>query len=78
MENPEKPESEECFIPLRLADGETKTTVKRGVNEYLEKVQLPHGVTCERCVFRWTYKGGKLSSVIQISRFKITVGGFSF
>lgn len=60
LEDPNQPESgEECFMDLTLENGKYHSIVDPHVNEYVDRVKLPEGVTCERCVLRWTYRAGK-------------------
>jgi len=53
-------ETEECFVPLRLA-GTTNTRYylpNSNVGSTTVKLQLPSGVTCPRCVVQWHYNTG--------------------
>ncbi|KAJ3649516.1 hypothetical protein Zmor_021256 [Zophobas morio] len=58
LSNPSLPETEECFTDLTLADGSSSYSVQ--ADDYIvnNKVQLPAGLTCDRCVLRWHYKSG--------------------
>ncbi|RZC36428.1 Chitin bind 3 domain containing protein, partial [Asbolus verrucosus] len=56
LQDPSKPESEDCFTDLKLADGSSVYNVIAGDYIVTNKVQLPAGLTCERCVLRWHYK----------------------
>ncbi|KAJ8924206.1 hypothetical protein NQ315_006997 [Exocentrus adspersus] len=63
LQNPNAPESgEDCFQPLKLADGSDYYHIAPDnyINplEVTNKVQLPAGVTCDRCVLRWHYEAG--------------------
>ncbi|RZB41036.1 Chitin bind 3 domain containing protein, partial [Asbolus verrucosus] len=58
LQDPSKPESEDCFTDLKLADGSSVYNVDANDYDISNKVQLPAGVTCERCVLRWHYKTG--------------------
>jgi len=51
-------ESEECFNQhlLRFADGTTRYDAWNG-QQVVMQVQLPAGVTCERCVLQWHWYG---------------------
>lgn len=66
LEDPSKPEPEDCFVPLKLVDGTTKSVVSPDVNYYINRIQLPHNVTCERCVFRWTYRAGTYAILLMM------------
>ena len=59
LEDPSTYEEEECFEDLEFADGSDKFFPKRTDKQNNVKVKLPDGLTCERCVFRWTYRAGK-------------------
>lgn len=60
LEDHTAPESgEDCFMPLVLEDGSTYYNVTKKEFDIANRVQLPEGVTCERCVFRWHYRAGK-------------------
>lgn len=51
-------ETAECFArnPLRLANGADRYVMQTYVNDFYETtVQLPAGMRCDHCVFRWTY-----------------------
>lgn len=58
LEDPTKPEAEECFTDLTLADGSSYYSVKDTDYSITNQVKLPDGVTCDRCVLRWHYKAG--------------------
>ncbi|KAI4468679.1 hypothetical protein MML48_2g00018549 [Holotrichia oblita] len=59
LENPNAPESgESCFKPLKLADGSNSYQVSSGENLIHNRVVLPAGLSCSRCVLRWNYKAG--------------------
>ncbi|EFA07375.2 hypothetical protein TcasGA2_TC016350 [Tribolium castaneum] len=58
LKDPTKPETEDCFVDLPLADGSSKYPVSADEYEIVNQVQLPAGVTCDRCVLRWHYKSG--------------------
>ncbi|XP_051166588.1 uncharacterized protein LOC127284920 [Leptopilina boulardi] len=52
-------EEEECFIPLKLADGNKSYDMEnKGPGIINIKVILPNGLTCKHCVFRWEYITG--------------------
>lgn len=52
-------ESEECFAKYPLERlGSEEYNIDR-VADYSEYLKLPEGLTCERCVLRWTYTAGK-------------------
>ncbi|XP_043481783.1 uncharacterized protein LOC122510898 [Leptopilina heterotoma] len=52
-------EEENCFIPLKLADGtESYNMGNKGPGIIKTKVILPQGLTCKHCVFRWEYIAG--------------------
>ncbi|RZC40868.1 Chitin bind 3 domain containing protein, partial [Asbolus verrucosus] len=60
LEDPNAPESgEDCFKPVTLGDGSEnyKLPNKEEVDQYKVNttVKLPDGLSCERCVLRWTY-----------------------
>ncbi|RZB40767.1 Chitin bind 3 domain containing protein [Asbolus verrucosus] len=58
LKNPTKPETEDCFVDLKLADGSSVYTVNANDSTISNKVQLPSGLTCKHCVLRWHYKCG--------------------
>ncbi|KAJ8924207.1 hypothetical protein NQ315_006998 [Exocentrus adspersus] len=63
LPNPNAPEpGESCFQPLNLEDGSSVYTIQdqtEGAKINIKnRVQLPAGVTCERCVLRWQYRAG--------------------
>jgi hypothetical protein len=58
LSDPSKPETEECFVDLKLSDGSSAYNVKSDDYIISNNIQLPAGVTCERCVLRWHYKSG--------------------
>ncbi|GJQ81048.1 hypothetical protein Trydic_g21857 [Trypoxylus dichotomus] len=59
LDNPNAPETgEDCFVPLKLADGSDRYMVSSGENNIVNRVALPATLTCERCVLRWHYKAG--------------------
>lgn len=59
LENPDFPESEDCFQPLTLADGSYYQQVLPDQFNITTQVQLPQDLICERCVLRWHYVAGK-------------------
>lgn len=58
LDNPSAPEQEECFQDLKLVDGSTKFNVQPETNNIENRLVLPAGLVCERCVLRWTYTAG--------------------
>lgn len=59
MHDMTKPDTEDCFKLLKLADGGDKyvlTSTERG--NYTVSVKLPDGKTCEHCVLRWHWNTG--------------------
>lgn len=58
LENPDFPESEDCFQPLTLADGSYYQQVLPDQFNITTQVQLPQDLICERCVLRWHYVAG--------------------
>ncbi|XP_044264511.1 uncharacterized protein LOC123011226 isoform X1 [Tribolium madens] len=58
LEDPTKPETEDCFVDLPLADGSSQHPVSADEYQITNQVQLPAGVICDRCVLRWHYKSG--------------------
>ncbi|XP_022916462.2 uncharacterized protein [Onthophagus taurus] len=59
LEDPTSYESgEKCFKKLKLEDGSDKFPVPSNQWKFVNRVQLPSDVTCERCVLRWHYKSG--------------------
>ncbi|XP_043286015.1 uncharacterized protein [Venturia canescens] len=61
LQNTTDIETEECFdaFKLELADGGFKYVVDTPrVGEYLVKLRLPDGLTCDHCVLRWQYTAG--------------------
>lgn len=69
LDNPSAPEQEECFTDLTFDDGSKKFTVQSEINNFENRLVLPAGLVCERCVLRWTYTAGNvnvdLSKVLQ-------------
>jgi len=57
--NPDQDPTQECFQPLKLADGSEKymLTASGGIRANL-KVRLPANVTCWQCILQWTYVTG--------------------
>ncbi|KAF2886509.1 hypothetical protein ILUMI_19664, partial [Ignelater luminosus] len=53
-----KPETEECFQDLTFEDGSKQMEIEPDKKDFLNRVQLPEGFKCKRCVLRWTYKTG--------------------
>jgi hypothetical protein len=49
---------EDCFQPLALGDGSNDYKLTAGEKKITTTVKLPDGLTCERCVLRWTYTAG--------------------
>ncbi|XP_018560922.1 uncharacterized protein LOC108903288 [Anoplophora glabripennis] len=58
LEDHNAPESEDCFQGLTLADGSASFTISSTDFDIVNQVQLPEGLTCERCVLRWHYRCG--------------------
>ncbi|KAJ8924208.1 hypothetical protein NQ315_006999 [Exocentrus adspersus] len=63
LEDPSKPEpGEECFQPLTLEGGASSYTIQdqsEGAHlDLVNRVQLPQGLKCDRCVLRWNYRAG--------------------
>ncbi|KAL1506375.1 hypothetical protein ABEB36_005749 [Hypothenemus hampei] len=58
LQDPDFPESEDCFQPLTFADGSYYQQVVTGQFNITTSVQLPEDVFCDRCVFRWHYVAG--------------------
>lgn len=60
LTDPSKPEQEECFKVLKLEDGSDKYYLpSTNTGYYSTTVKLPDGVTCDRCVLRWTWNTGE-------------------
>ncbi|KAJ8914474.1 hypothetical protein NQ315_002746 [Exocentrus adspersus] len=62
LTNPNSPEpGEECFQPLTLEDGSSTYTIQNQADnsqfQVINRVKLPSGLTCDRCVLRWNYRG---------------------
>ncbi len=57
------PETEDCFRPLMLGNGDTFWPMRLGDGDFNIRTTatLPAGVTCERCVLRLHYRGGNNS-----------------
>ncbi|KAJ8912614.1 hypothetical protein NQ315_000483 [Exocentrus adspersus] len=60
LPNPNAPEpGEECFQPLTFEDGSSVFTIPNQTEgakfQIVNKVKLPAGLTCDRCVLRWQY-----------------------
>ncbi|XP_034488223.1 uncharacterized protein LOC117792272 [Drosophila innubila] len=53
-------ESEECFNQnrLRFPDGSDRLNIGSQRGDFDVTILLPQGLTCNRCVLRWTYIGG--------------------
>lgn len=51
-----KPEEEECFEPLKFADGADRVKIKYEQKYFYDLIRLPERFVCERCVLRWHYK----------------------
>lgn len=61
MQDSNAPESgEDCFQPLNLGNGDGQYNVVTGEKTIHTQVQLPQGLTCDRCVLRWHYQAGEL------------------
>ncbi|XP_019866558.1 uncharacterized protein LOC109595603 isoform X2 [Aethina tumida] len=58
LEDPSQPETEDCFQPLKLADGTDLYAVSSTEKEIYNLIQLPADVKCDRCVLRWHYRAG--------------------
>ncbi|XP_044264652.1 uncharacterized protein LOC123011330 [Tribolium madens] len=59
LQNPNKHESgEDCFQPLKLANGDNQYNVVTGEKTINTQIQLPSGLKCDRCVLRWHYQAG--------------------
>ncbi|XP_018328442.1 uncharacterized protein LOC108739172 [Agrilus planipennis] len=58
LKDPNAHEPEECFVDLPLIDGTYKHSVDSEVNIYVNQIQLPANLTCDRCVLRWHYNTG--------------------
>lgn len=62
LDNPNAPESgESCFQALTLANGSAKYQVSAGEFTVNNRVALPAGLRCSRCVLRWQYRAGTYS-----------------
>lgn len=60
IEDPTKPETEDCFQWLKLADGSDKYHLPSHEDGYYRvNVKLPDGLTCKQCSLRWNYNTGK-------------------
>lgn len=66
LENPDLPESEDCFQPLTLADGSYYQQVLSDQFNITTQVQLPQDLICERCVLRWHYVAGKCINHLKV------------
>lgn len=63
LDDSNAPESgEECFKPVTLGDGSANYVLQNKQEEnddtIYTDVKLPDGLTCGRCVLRWTYTAG--------------------
>ncbi|KAF7267309.1 hypothetical protein GWI33_019431 [Rhynchophorus ferrugineus] len=58
LTDPSQPETEECFKPLRLADGTASTQLNVRDYQVISLVKLPDDFACDRCVLRWHYRTG--------------------
>ncbi|XP_043481784.1 uncharacterized protein LOC122510899 [Leptopilina heterotoma] len=59
LETPKQLEEEDCFLPLKLADGSDQYEIGESPAGIFDvQVKLPDGLTCENCVFRWEYITG--------------------
>ncbi|XP_018560921.1 uncharacterized protein LOC108903286 [Anoplophora glabripennis] len=75
LEDPDGPESgEDCFMPLVLEDGSTYYNVTKEEFDIANRVQLPSGITCERCVLRWHYRTGNNWGVCDDGKSQLACG----
>lgn len=51
-------EVDECFKPLKFADGSDKFGPVTEEKDYKMQLQLPEDVTCQQCSLRWHYRVG--------------------
>ncbi|XP_066149133.1 uncharacterized protein [Euwallacea fornicatus] len=58
LQNPNMPETEECFEPLTFPDGSFYQDVLAEQFNITTQVKLPDNFVCDRCVFRWHYVAG--------------------
>ncbi|CAH0551843.1 unnamed protein product [Brassicogethes aeneus] len=59
LEDPNAPESgEECFQPLKFANGSDIFQIYPLDFHVENQVVLPENITCDRCVLRWHYHTG--------------------
>ncbi|KAJ8924203.1 hypothetical protein NQ315_006994 [Exocentrus adspersus] len=63
LPDPNAPEpGEDCFQPLTFADGSSVFKIAQdnyiSPFEVVNKIQLPAGLKCDRCVLRWHYRSG--------------------
>ncbi|XP_050298857.1 uncharacterized protein LOC126737840 [Anthonomus grandis grandis] len=58
LDYPTQLETDECFQPVRLADGTDKQPIRP--LDYLvhTRLRLPRDLVCDRCVMRWHYRTG--------------------
>ncbi|KAJ8912611.1 hypothetical protein NQ315_000480 [Exocentrus adspersus] len=61
LSNPNAPEpGEECFQPLTFEDGSSLYTIQNSDDnskfQIANRIKLPSGLTCDRCVLRWHYR----------------------
>jgi len=64
------PETESCFKPMILGNGDTYIPYKLGEGHFdiQTTAQLPPGVTCDRCVIRMHYRGAQNWGTCDTSR----------
>ncbi|KAF2887067.1 hypothetical protein ILUMI_19106 [Ignelater luminosus] len=62
LKDSSQPETEQCFQTLLFENGSEEQTVDANVRSFQNRVQLPSGLRCKRCVLRWTYRTGRFSN----------------
>lgn len=60
LEDPSKPEPENCFKDLLFEDGSDKYYLGTITGAVTNKVKLPNDLTCKNAVLRWHYTTGKI------------------
>ncbi|KAF2895498.1 hypothetical protein ILUMI_10677, partial [Ignelater luminosus] len=56
LNDPSQPETEQCFQTLLFEDGSDEQKVDPTVKDFQNRILLPSGLRCKRCVLRWTYR----------------------
>ena len=57
-------ETEECFVPLKLSNGDSEYELKSRENTLFPITVTIPPKTCKACVFRWNWRAGKFYLII--------------